>query len=294
MKNIIEGIGHTPLYQIQDTNIFVKLEQFNSGGSIKDRAVLGMFEDAMKKGTIDKDTILIEATSGNTGISLAMIGAAFKIPVVIVMPSTMSVERRSRIQAYGAKLVLSEGSKGMQGAKDKMHELLHENSNYLSLAQFENPANPQKHYDATAKEICDELGSIDVFVACVGTGGSFSGIARYLKEINTQTLCIAGESANSALLSGKEAGPHKIQGISANFIPQNFDTSLCDCIMCVEDDEAIKTCIQFSKDTGILVGISSGANIALAKRLAKKYPDKKIVTIAPDGMDKYFSVLEFD
>ena len=294
MKHTIELIGNTPLYQIEDTNIYVKLEKFNVGGSVKDRAVLGMLQDAIKKGVLTSESVLIEATSGNTGIALAMLGAVYKIPVVIIMPETMSVERRQLVRAYGAKLVLTPGSKGMQGAMDKMQEMLNENSNYVSLQQFSNPSNPAIHYETTGKEILAQVPDVDIFVACVGTGGTFSGISRRLKEANPNIRCVAGEPKSSALISGHEAGPHKIQGIGANFIPVNFDNTYCDDIMLVDEEEAIAETKRFAKETGILVGISSGANIALARRLARYYPNSKIVTIAPDGGEKYLSVLEFD
>lgn len=294
MKHTIELIGNTPLYQIEDTNIYVKLEKFNVGGSVKDRAVLGMLQDAIKKGVLTSESVLIEATSGNTGIALAMLGAVYKIPVVIIMPETMSVERRQLVRAYGAKLVLTPGSKGMQGAMDKMQEMLNENSNYVSLQQFSNPSNPAIHYETTGKEIMEQLPDVDIFVACVGSGGTFSGVSKRLKEYNSSIRCVAGEPRTSAVLSGKKAGPHKIQGIGANFIPVNFDNTYCDDIMLVDEEEAIAETKRFAKETGILVGISSGANIALARRLARYYPNSKIVTIAPDGGEKYLSVLEFD
>lgn len=294
MKHTIELIGNTPLYQIEDTNIYVKLEKFNVGGSVKDRAVLGMLQDAIKKGVLTSESVLIEATSGNTGIALAMLGAVYKIPVVIIMPETMSVERRQLVRAYGAKLVLTPGSKGMQGAMDKMQEMLNENSNYVSLQQFSNPSNPAIHYETTGKEIMEQLPDVDIFVACVGSGGTFSGVSKRLKEYNFSIRCVAGEPRTSAVLSGQKAGPHKIQGIGANFIPVNFDNTYCDDIMLVDEEEAIAETKRFAKETGILVGISSGANIALARRLARYYPNSKIVTIAPDGGEKYLSVLEFD
>lgn len=294
MKETVKLIGNTPLYHIEDTNIYVKLEKYNIGGSIKDRAVLGMLDAAMNKGEIRQDTVLVEATSGNTGVVLAMLGAVYHIPVIIIMPETMSMERRQLVKAYGATLVLTPGEKGMQGAMDEMERLMKENTNYRSLSQFDNPDNPNAHYETTGKEILDQLQDVDIFVACIGTGGTFSGVAKRLKEYNPAILCMAGEPEKSAVLSGRQAGPHKIQGIGANFVPANFDRELADDILLISDREAVFETVRFAKETGILVGISSGANIALAKRLSLRYPGKKIVTVAPDGGEKYLSVLDFD
>lgn len=293
MNQIEKFIGNTPVYQIEGTKIYVKLEKYNAGGSVKDRAVYGMLRAAMENGTIQKDTTLIEATSGNTGIALAMLGAVYQIPVIIIMPETMSVERRQLIQAYGAQLVLTPGAKGMQGTLDKMAELKEQHPNYVSLSQFENPNNPKYHYETTGKEIIDQVPNLDIFVAGVGTGGTFTGVSRRLKEYNQAIRCIAGEPEASAILSGQNPGPHKIQGIGANFVPENFDREICDDIMLISNEEAIEETKAFAKETGILVGISSGGNIALAKRLAAQNPDRTIVTIAPDGGEKYLSVLDF-
>lgn len=293
MKETVKLIGNTPLYHIEDTRIYVKLEKYNIGGSIKDRAVLGMLTHAMETGEITSDTVLVEATSGNTGVALAMLGAVYHIPVTIIMPETMSVERRQLVKAYGADLILTPGGKGMQGAVEEMERLLQEHESYRSLSQFDNPYNVQAHYETTGKEILEQLQDVDMFVACIGTGGTFSGIAKRLKEYDPAILCMAGEPEKSAVLSGREAGPHKIQGIGANFVPANFDRDLADDIMLISDEEAIQETIRFAKETGILVGISSGANIALAKRLSMRYPEKNIVTVAPDGGEKYLSVLDF-
>lgn len=293
MKETNKLIGHTPIYHIENTNIYVKLEKYNPGGSVKDRAVNGMLVDAIEKGLIKKNTKLIEATSGNTGIALAMLGAIYHIPVTIIMPETMSEERRALIKAYGAELVLSDGKQGMQGSIDLMKEMMENNQNFLSLGQFDNEANVNAHYETTAVELLEQVPDLDMFVACAGTGGTFTGISKRLKEQKKVIRCVIGEPANSALLSGHDAGPHKIQGIGANFIPKILDQSLIDDIMLVEDEEAIEETKRFVKETGILVGISSGANIALAKRLAAFYPEQTIVTISPDGGEKYLSVLEF-
>ncbi len=294
MKETIKLIGNTPLYHVENTNVYVKLEKYNIGGSVKDRAVLGMLEKAMERKEITSDTVLVEATSGNTGVALAMLGAVYHIPVIIIMPETMSMERRQLIKAYGATLVLTSGSKGMKGAMEEMERLLNEHSNYRCLSQFDNPDNPNMHYETTGKEILEQLPDVDIFVAGIGTGGTFTGVSKRLKEHNPDILCIAGEPEKSAILSGREAGPHKIQGIGANFVPANFNRELADDILLISDQEAIFETVRFAKETGILVGISSGANIALAKRLSLRYPGKKIVTIAPDGGEKYLSVLDFD
>ena len=289
----IELIGNTPVVQIPDTNIYVKLEKYNLGGSVKDRAVLYMLEDALKKGLIKEDTVLIEASSGNTGIALAMLGALYQIPVTIVMPDSMSVERRQLMRAYGAEVLLSEGAKGMSGAVAYMEELKKQDPHYLSLGQFDNEANVKAHYETTGVEILKQVPNLDVFVACAGTGGTFSGVAKRLKEEKPQVRTIIGEPSGSAILSGHKPGGHKIQGIGANFVPSILKRELIDDIMLIEDEDAIKETIAFVKQTWVLVGISSGANIALAKRLAKYDPKQVIVTIAPDGGEKYLSVLPF-
>lgn len=294
MNKTIELIGNTPMYHIENTNIYVKLEKYNIGGSVKDRAVLGMLQHAIRTDIIKKDTVIVEATSGNTGIALAMLGAVYKIPVIIIMPETMSAERRQLVKAYGAKLILTPGAKGMQGSVDEMNALLKEHPNYIALGQFDNPENPNIHYETTGKEILEQVPDIDIFIACIGTGGTFSGVSKRLKEHNPNIQCMAGEPESSAILSGRDAGPHKIQGIGANFIPTNFHHDLADDIMLISSEDAMRETIAFAKETGILVGISSGANIALAKRLSLCYPNKKIVTIAPDGGEKYLSVLTFD
>lgn len=291
MKEACKLIGHTPMIQLEATNIFVKLEKFNPAGSIKDRAVYGMLREAFKQGKINENTKLIEATSGNTGIALAMLGAIYHLPVTIIMPDSMSVERRQLMQAYGATLLLSEGKKGMQGAVDRMSEIMAQDSNYLSLQQFDNPANANIHEQTTGVEILEQVKDIDIFVACVGTGGTFTGISRALKKANPNIRCVVGEPINSAVISGHDAGSHRIQGIGANFVPSILDTSLIDDILLIDDEEAITETKNFVRETGISVGISSGANIALAKRLANYYPKKNIVTIAPDGGEKYLSVL---
>lgn len=293
MRESTKLIGNTPMLRLENTNIYIKLEKFNAGGSVKDRAVLGMLSKAMEKGKLVPGDVLVEATSGNTGIALAMLGAMYNIEVIIFMPESMSLERRQLVKAYGAQLVLTPASQGMKGAMEAMNAYKQEHVNAKNLDQFDNEDNVLAHYETTGKEMLKQVEHIDMFVACVGTGGTFSGVAKRLKEHDPSIMCIAGEPEKSALLSGQEAGSHKIQGIGANFVPGNFHRELCDDIMLVSDEEALRETKAFVKETGILVGISSGANIALAKRLAWRNPDKTIVTIAPDGGEKYLSVLDF-
>ena len=293
MRESTKLIGNTPMLRLENTNIYIKLEKFNAGGSVKDRAVLGMLSKAMEKGKLVPGDVLVEATSGNTGIALAMLGAMYNIEVIIFMPESMSLERRQLVKAYGAQLVLTPASQGMKGAMEAMNAYKQEHVNAKSLDQFDNEDNVLAHYETTGKEMLKQVEHIDMFVACVGTGGTFSGVAKRLKEHDPSIMCIAGEPEKSALLSGQEAGSHKIQGIGANFVPGNFHRELCDDIMLVSDEEALRETKACVKETGSLVGISSGANIALAKRLAWRNPDKTIVTIAPDGGEKYLSVLDF-
>ncbi|MBQ7890939.1 MAG: cysteine synthase family protein [Erysipelotrichaceae bacterium] len=293
MQSIDQMIGQTPLFSFKyNTNeIYVKLEKYNPAGSIKDRAVLYMLKDALNKGIINKDTVLIEATSGNTGIALAMLAQAYKIPLEIVMPASMSLERRQLIKAYGAKLTLTDATKGMQGSMDYMNEKLQQHENYLSLQQFSNEANAYAHYDSTAQEILNDV-TPDIFIAAIGTGGTITGIARKLKEHNKDTIIYGIEPKSSPLLTQGHAGKHKIQGIGANFIPQILDTKLLDDVYTVSDELALETAINFAKEHGILIGLSSGANIAIALQIAQEVKNKKIVTIAPDGLEKYLSEIQ--
>lgn len=290
-KNVIELIGNTPLVNLEkiDKNVYVKLENKNPGGSIKDRAVLGMILGAEEKGLLKAGDRIVEATSGNTGIATAMIGKSRGYQVTIIMPESMSVERRSLIKAYGAELILTEAAKGMQGTIDKMNELL-ATGDYKSLGQFDNRDNPDYHYKTTGPEIYSELKDVDIFVAGIGTGGTVSGIGSYLKDQNPEVKVYGVEPEASPLIAGGQAGPHKIQGIGANFIPKNYFADIVDDLILISDDEAYEMVRQVANDEGILIGISAGANIAAAKKLAEKFPDKKIVTVAPDGADKYMSM----
>ena len=290
-KNVIELIGNTPLVNLEkiDKNVYVKLENKNPGGSIKDRAVLGMILGAEEKGLLKAGDRIVEATSGNTGIATAMIGKSRGYQVTIIMPESMSVERRSLIKAYGAELILTEAAKGMQGSIDKMQELL-VSGEYKSLGQFDNKDNPDYHYKTTGPEIYSELKDVDIFVAGIGTGGTASGIGSYLKDQNPEVKVYGVEPEASPLISGGQAGPHKIQGIGANFIPKNYFADIVDDLILISDDEAYEMVRQVANDEGILIGISAGANIAAAKKLAEKFPGKKVVTVAPDGADKYMSM----
>lgn len=290
-KNVIELIGNTPLVNLEkiDKNVYVKLENKNPGGSIKDRAVLGMILGAEEKGLLKAGDRIVEATSGNTGIATAMIGKSRGYQVTIIMPESMSVERRSLIKAYGAELILTEAAKGMQGSIDKMQELL-VSGEYKSLGQFDNKDNPDYHYKTTGPEIYAELKDVDIFVAGIGTGGTVSGIGSYLKDQNTQIKVYGVEPESSPLITRGQAGPHKIQGIGANFIPKNYFADLVDEVILITDDEAFEMVRQVANNEGILIGISAGANIAAAKKLAERFPGKKVVTVAPDGADKYMSM----
>lgn len=294
-NNLTELIGNTPLVKINklsDANIFAKLESFNPAGSIKDRPALNMIENAEKQGLINKNTVIIEPTSGNTGIGLAMICAIKGYKMILTMPETMSIERRKLLKAYGAELVLTDGSKGMQGSVDKAIELSKEYSNSFIPQQFNNPANPEAHIHTTADEIWNDTdGKIDILVAGVGTGGTISGTAKGLKQHNPDIKAIAVEPKNSQVLVGKEAGIHKIQGIGANFIPNNFDKNVIDEIFPVSDEDAIETARKLATKEGILCGISSGAAMYAAIEIAKRPENrnKNIVVILPDLGERYLS-----
>ena len=290
----LKFVGNTPVYQLDNTNIFVKLEKYNLGGSVKDRAVLGMLEEAMSKGAVNKDTIIVEPTSGNTGIAVAILASVLGIKAVIIMPESMSIERRNIIKAYGAQLILTPKELGIKGSIEKASEIREKYSNAISLSQFDNPANPGYHHKTTGREILEQVPNIDIFVAGVGTGGTFTGVAKYLKENKPEVLAIAVEPAESPAISEGHGGPHKIQGIGTGFIPENFQKEYMDEVFTVTSDEAIEETKNFLRSTGIGIGISSGAAIVGAKKAAEKYPGKNIVTILPDGVDKYLSVLDFE
>lgn len=291
--NTLSLIGNTPIVKLPEENIYVKMEKFNPGGSVKDRAALGMIEDAEAKGHLNKNSIIVEPTSGNTGIALALIGRLKGYKVIITMPETMSEERRSIIGAHGATLILTEGQKGMKGAIDRAEELL-EDSRYFMPDQFNNPANPKIHYDTTGQEIIKQLSDIDIFTAGVGTGGTLSGVSKRLKEYNKNIITAGVEPLKSPVLSGGNPSPHRIQGIGAGFIPGTYYSDYVNEVLTVTDEEAIDTAVEVSAKIGILIGISSGANIAAARKLAKKYGNnKKILTISPDGGEKYLSLVKY-
>ncbi len=289
------GIGNTPLIPYEedfDADIYIKNEAMNASGSIKDRAALAMILDAEQKGLLKKGDTIVEATSGNMGISLAYVGVQRGYRVLLTMPETMSVERRTLLQGLGAQLVLTEGSLGMQGAVDLAQKICNEQG-AVWLKQFENPANAMAHYLSTGEEIASQMDSVDVFVAGVGTGGTLCGTARKLKEVFPSCKIVAVEPAYSATISRGEKGKHAIQGIGAGFVPQIYDPSLVDEVQLVTDEEAMDTFFLLNKQQGYCCGISSAANIAVAIRLAQKaeYAGKKIVTLFPDGDDRYSSIL---
>lgn len=299
--NVLEMIGNTPMLKLNKmisegmADIYIKLEKFNPGGSVKDRAALGMIEKAEKTGDLKPGYTIVEPTSGNTGIGLAMVGRLKGYRVIIVMPDTMSVERRNMIRAYGAQLVLTEGSKGMKGAIARAEEIAKGRKDYFIPMQFANPANPEKHYEATAEEIIKDVPDIDVLIASVGTAGTVIGVGRKLKEMKKDIKIIAVEPEKSPVISGGQPGPHKIQGIGPGFVPDIYDSSVVDEVITVSDEEAFEYAKRIANLEGILVGISSGANAAIAVKIAQKLgKGKKIVTIAPDGGEKYMSMGLYD
>jgi cysteine synthase A len=290
----LDLIGNTPVVQLPGENIFIKMEKFNPGGSIKDRAALGMILDAEKKGYLNKNSVIVEPTSGNMGIGLALIGRLRGYKVIITMPETMSMERRAIISSYGATLILTDGSKGMPGAIERARELLKDDKKNFMLDQFSNQANPGFHYKTTGEEIIHQLNDLDIFTAGIGTGGTLTGVSKKLKEHNKNIITVGAEPSKSAVISGGKPSPHKIQGIGAGFIPKTYNGKYVDEILTVTDEEAIDTTVEVSAKTGILVGISTGSNVAAARKLAKKHgKDKKIFTISPDGGEKYMSVVKY-
>ena len=299
---LTELIGQTPLLELNkfskshgiETPIIAKVEFFNPGGSVKDRIALAMIEDAEKKGLLKPGATIIEPTSGNTGVGLALVAAVKGYKLVLTMPETMSIERRNLVKAYGAEVKLTSGAAGMAGAIKAAEELRDATPGSIILQQFENPANPQKHYDTTGVEVWEQTGGdIDIFVAGVGTGGTLSGIGKRLKEKNPNIKIVAVEPKSSAVLNGQPSGPHKIQGIGAGFIPKTYNGDVVDEIFDVENDDAIRTGRQLAREEGLLVGISSGAAAFAAIEIAKRPENKgkKIVALLPDTGERYLSTV---
>ena len=292
--NVLELIGKTPLVKYSD-NLFLKLEFLNPSHSIKDRASFYMLKEAEKQGLINKDTVIIEPTSGNTGIGLAMCCAVMGLRIIIVMPESMSLERRKLIQGYGAELVLTPKEEGMQGAVNKAEELKKEYPNSFIPMQFANPANPLAHVETTSKEIFEDTdGKVDIFIAGIGTGGTAIGMAKGLKALKPEVKVYGLEPEESPLLTEGHAGSHKIQGIGANFVPEIIKQGTLDGVVTVKGDDAIKMAKEVARTKGILCGISSGANILAGKKLAEENPDKLVVTLVCDFGERYLSTELFD
>ena len=301
-NSILDTIGETPIVKLRHmttdemAQIYVKVESFNPGGSVKDRIALRMIEDAEKSGKLKAGMTIIEPTSGNTGIGLAMVGAAKGYPVTLVMPETMSIERRKLMQAYGANLVLTPGSEGMKGAIAKAKELADENGWFIP-AQFDNPANPKVHEETTAKEIVNafEKNELDAFVAGVGTGGTITGVGNELKRMYSNIKIYAVEPEESPVLEGGQSGPHKIQGIGAGFVPSILNTEIYDEVLPVNSSDAMETAREIAKKEGILVGVSSGAALFAALKVAKEMsPDQKVLVLLPDNGERYLSTELFE
>ncbi|MGM9813196.1 MAG: cysteine synthase A [Muribaculaceae bacterium] len=304
-KSLTELVGKTPLLELGklskeqgiDSPIVAKVEYFNPGGSVKDRIALAMIEDAEQKGILKPGATIIEPTSGNTGVGLALVSAVKGYHLILTMPETMSVERRNLVKAYGAEVRLTSGKDGMKGAIKAAEELHNSIPGSIILQQFDNEANPAKHYATTGPEIWQQTnGEVDIFVAGVGTGGTVSGVGRYLKEQNHNVKIYAVEPSSSAVLNGKPSGPHKIQGIGAGFVPNTYDASIIDEVLDIDSDDAIRTSRQLARTEGLLVGISSGAAVAGALVLAKRPENKgkRIVVLLPDTGERYLTTVLYD
>ncbi|MBR4590575.1 MAG: cysteine synthase A [Bacteroidaceae bacterium] len=301
-KQLTELIGNTPLVELNkfskskgiDTPLIAKVEFFNPGGSVKDRIALAMIEDAEKKGLLKPGATIIEPTSGNTGVGLALVSAVKGYHLILTMPETMSVERRNLVKAYGAEIKLTSGKDGMSGAIKAANELRDSIPGSIILQQFDNPSNPERHYSKTGVEIWEQTdGQVDIFVAGVGTGGTISGVGKRLKEFNPNVKIIAVEPKSSAVLNGGQSGPHKIQGIGAGFVPKNYDASIIDEVFDVENDDAIRTGRELARQEGLLVGISAGAAAYAAAEIARRPENKgkKIVALLPDTGERYLSTV---
>ena len=302
-KGFSSLVGGTPLYEAENfknnqglnATVLTKLECFNPAGSVKDRVAVNMLKKAVEKGLISEGATVIEPTSGNTGIGLAAAAVSMGYKAILVMPDTMSVERQKLLKAYGAEIVLTEGAKGMLGSIEKANELKESTPNSFIPSQFENPDNPEAHTLTTGPEIwVDTDGKVDIFISCIGTGGTVSGTARYLKEKNPDIKVIGVEPFESPLITKGVAGPHGIQGIGANFIPENVDMTVIDEVVTVKTEDAKQMCRAFAKTEGLLVGISSGAALMAAKEIAKGNEGKTIVAILPDSGERYMSVGLYD
>lgn len=297
-NSITETIGDTPIVRLNrmappGTHVYVKTERCNPGGSVKDRPALSIIDDAVARGLLKEGGTIVEPTSGNMGISLAMIAAARGYRAVIVMPDSMTPERISLMKAYGAEVVLSPGSKGMQGAVDEAEKIAKERDGFL-CGQFDNPANAAAHRTSTGREILRDIPDIDLVYAGFGTGGTASGIARAFLDAGSKAKVMAIEPLESPLVTGGSAGPHKIQGLGANFVPGNLDLSVLGGVETVSGDDAIRTAVELARKEGIFAGLSAGANVFAAIRAAKEHPGKKILAILPDGGEKYMSLGIYD
>ena len=300
--NITQAFGNTPLVRLgrvtegADAEVYAKLEFYNPAGSVKDRIGIAIIDAAEKSGALKPGGTIVEGTSGNTGIALAFVGAARGYRVILVMPETMSIERRKFLKAFGADIVLTPGAAGMSGAVEKAKEIVADTPGSILANQFGNDANPQVHYDTTGPEIwADTDGAVDIFVAGIGTGGTITGAGRYLKEQNADVRVVAVEPKDSPILTGGQAGPHKIQGLGANFVPEVLDTDIYDEVVDVELDDSLRFARDLATKEGILVGISGGAAIAAAVDVARRAENagKKIVAVIPDSGERYFSTLLF-
>ncbi|HEG2580991.1 TPA: cysteine synthase A [Campylobacter lari] len=289
-NSILDCIGNTPIISLQEfaPNLYAKCEYFNPSHSIKDRAAMEMIKQALDEGKIDQETTIIEATSGNTGIALAMICASLKLKLIVTMPESMSIERKKMMNFFGAKVELTQANKGMQGAFDRANELFSEIPNSFMISQFENINNKNAHKKNTALEILRVLPDLDIFIAGFGTGGTISGVGEVLKEHNPNIKIIAMEPAVSPLLSQNIVASHKIQGIGANFIPEILNQKIIDEIVCISNEDAINTTLELGKN-GIMAGISSGANVYMARKIALENPDKKVLTMLNDTAERYLS-----
>jgi cysteine synthase len=296
-NSILELIGNTPIVKLRNivdedsADVFVKLEWYNPGGSVKDRIALSMIEDAEKTGKIQPGGTIVEPTSGNTGIGLALVAAAKGYKAILVMPDTMSIERRNLLRAYGAELVLTPGAEGMKGAIKKATEILEQNPTYFMPQQFDNPANPKIHRETTGREIVQQMeGKLDAFIAGVGTGGTVTGVGEVIKKEIPGVRLIAVEPAASPVLSGGQPGPHKLQGIGAGFVPKVLNTEILDRIITVENETAFETARRLAKEEGLLVGISTGANVYAALQVAKELgKGKRVLTVSPSNGERYLS-----